>query len=562
MDIEKAQEFKGKGNKAFQEKNYQEAIDNFTEAIKYNPHDHVFYSNRSACFASLEKYQEALTDATKCVELNPGWAKGYTRKGLAEYYMGSYDEAIATYNKGLELDPENVQLKEGLQRAEQGQMGGGPGGAGANPFASLFTPEKLAGLMTNPKVSKYFSEPDFMQKLQMIQQNPQLISSMMGDPRIMEVFSLLIGVPMTGEGAPGDDTTAAESTPTTTTTTTTATPTEEKKKEEPKVSSISPAEEYKAQGNAAYKKKEFEKAIELYDKAIEAEPKEIAYMTNKASVYIELKQYDKCIEICNEAIKLGRENHVDYIKIAKAYARIGSAYTKMEKYDEAVEAFDSSLLEHHDYKVKEQQKAVIKMKKKQEEEAYINPELALEHKDKGNGLFKEGLFPAAIKEYDESLKRNPKDPKVWSNRAAAYLKLMEAPTALKDIEKSIALDANFAKAWARKGNCHFLMKEYHKAIEAFDKGLALEPSNHECAEGKNKTMMMIQQANYSGENDEERFKHAMADPEIQALLTDPQITQVLKDFQENPTAAQKSLSDPKIAAAINKLIAAGVIKTR
>ncbi len=52
----------------------------------------------------------------------------------------------------------------------------------------------------------------------------------------------------------------------------------------------------------------------------------------------------------------------------------------------------------------------------------------------------------------------------------------------------------------------------------------------------------------------------MADPEIQAILRDPQINQVLRDMQENPASAQGALSDPKIANAINKLIAAGVIK--
>jgi len=34
--------------------------------------------------------------------------------------------------------------------------------------------------------------------------------------------------------------------------------------------------------------------------------------------------------------------------------------------------------------------------------------------------------------------------------------------------------------------------------------------------------------------DEERVRHAMADPEIQSILSDPKINQVLKDLQERP----------------------------
>lgn len=43
----------------------------------------------------------------------------------------------------------------------------------------------------------------------------------------------------------------------------------------------------------------------------------------------------------------------------------------------------------------------------------------------------------------------------------------------------------------------------------------------------------------SGKADSERAAHAMADPEIQAILTDPVVRQVLTDFKENPQHAQK-----------------------
>ena len=104
------------------------------------------------------------------------------------------------------------------------------------------------------------------------------------------------------------------------------------------------------------------------------------------------------------------------------------------------------------------------------------------------------------------------------------------------------------------------MKEYHKAIDAFENCKKLEPANVRASQGMQKTMAAIQSANANTGNDQERMAHAMADPEIQGLLQDPQIAQVLRDMQENPMSAQASLNDPKIRNAINKLIAAGVIK--
>ena len=77
---EKALEQKGKGNTLFKAKKFEEAAEHYSEAIKFDPTDHVFYSNRSGCYTSLKKYDEALQDAEKCIELKADWHKAYTRK--------------------------------------------------------------------------------------------------------------------------------------------------------------------------------------------------------------------------------------------------------------------------------------------------------------------------------------------------------------------------------------------------------------------------------------------------------------------------------------------------
>ena len=57
--------------------------------------------------------------------------------------------------------------------------------------------------------------------------------------------------------------------------------------------------------------------------AIELEPTEITYYTNLAAVHFEQKDYAKCVEICEKAIDVGRENRADFKLIAKALARKG-----------------------------------------------------------------------------------------------------------------------------------------------------------------------------------------------------------------------------------------------
>lgn len=74
--------------------------------------------------------------------------------------------------------------------------------------------------------------------------------------------------------------------------------------------------------------------------------------------------------------------------------------------------------------------------------------------------------------------------------------------------------------------------------------------------------MAINSGMNDGEKDEERYRHAMSDPEIQQILSDPQMQLNLKKMQEDPSFAMKCMQDPSMSAAINKLIAAGVIKTK
>lgn len=77
------------------------------------------------------------------------------------------------------------------------------------------------------------------------------------------------------------------------------------------------AEEEKNKGNEAYKKKDFETAINFYTSAIQLNPNNIIYLNNRAASYLELGKYNQCIEDCNKAIELGRQIKADFKHIAK-----------------------------------------------------------------------------------------------------------------------------------------------------------------------------------------------------------------------------------------------------
>jgi len=100
-----------------------------------------------------------------------------------------------------------------------------------------------------------------------------------------------------------------------------------------------------------------------------------------------------------------------------------------------------------------------------------------------------------------------------------------------------------------------MLKEPTKAMADFKHGLSIEPTNQGCIVG----LERVQQNMFSGQRDEQAINNAMKDPEIQQILQDPVISNVLRDLQSNPQAAQDALKDPVIAERIQKLAAAGIL---
>lgn len=66
-----ADALKDQGNKAFQAKDYDKAIDLFTQALAIDPQNHVLYSNRSAAQAGKRQWEAALQDAEQVLYCIP-----------------------------------------------------------------------------------------------------------------------------------------------------------------------------------------------------------------------------------------------------------------------------------------------------------------------------------------------------------------------------------------------------------------------------------------------------------------------------------------------------------
>jgi len=259
-------------------------------------------------------------------------------------------------------------------------------------------------------------------------------------------------------------------------------------------------------------------------------------------------------------------------KTGKVLNRLASCYQKQQKYELAVETYNRSLAEDNNKNTRNAVRECEREKQKFEKESYIDTEKGELHKQKGNELFKEGKWVEAKAEYDEAVRRNPNDAKIFSNRAACLQKLGAHPDALRDLDETIKLEPTFVKAYSRKGMSHMVMKDFNKSLAAYEKGLSLDPNDEGCKQGKQQVTMKIQMSamgyNEDGtktqggaKGDQQQINEAMKDPEIQAIMRDPQMNLLLKRMSEDPKAAQEMITkDPQVANAVQKLMAAGILK--
>jgi stress-induced-phosphoprotein 1 len=270
MSKAEAQVKKNEGNNFFKNKNFQAAIDKYSEAIALDPSDVTFYSNRSACYAALGRWQEAAEDGRQCIIADKNFVKGYFRQALALQNLGNFDTAQEAVKRGLGVDPQNADLKKMSKELDES-----------------IRMKKVENFITSAQIQ--LKEDDVAAAYKSVDAGLRL------DPNNTDLNRLMDRVRPLYERA-----------------------------EKQRLANLDPKERMKEEGDRLFKDAKFEEAIRAYTRALDSIPdksNDIALKCygNRAACYKQLSNFDGVIGDSTMVLEYKPDDVKSLIRRAQAY---------------------------------------------------------------------------------------------------------------------------------------------------------------------------------------------------------------------------------------------------
>jgi predicted O-linked N-acetylglucosamine transferase (SPINDLY family) len=147
-------------------------------------------------------------------------------------------------------------------------------------------------------------------------------------------------------------------------------------------------------------------ALELIDKAIEANPRDAAYYNNRGNLLNVLGRHQEALESLDQAIVLKPD-------LAEAHCNRGNALKGLSRRQAAIDSYDRAI--------------------------FLKPDLADAYYNRGNALLSLWQHQAALDSFDRAILLRPGFASAYCNRGNAFQNLRQYPAALESFEQSLQL---------------------------------------------------------------------------------------------------------------------------
>ena len=95
------------GHGWFEKWDLEQAVENYTKAIKAKPDFANAYLYRGRCWVRAERYREAIDDFSKALDIEPDDTDAMLRRAWVWQRIGEFEKALADVERAIELDPKD-----------------------------------------------------------------------------------------------------------------------------------------------------------------------------------------------------------------------------------------------------------------------------------------------------------------------------------------------------------------------------------------------------------------------------------------------------------------------
>lgn len=276
-------------------------------------------------------------------------------------------------------------------------------------------------------------------------------------------------------------------------------------------------------GRAAYGEKNYDLALEEYEKALVLKQgKYEKARLNKGLTYKAKKDYTNAILSYKKVLDINEEN-------PQAWYNLGLVYMRDKKYDLAEESFNTAIDYKHDYA-----------------QAWFNLGVLYRKQSKND---------ESITAYKKALEIRPTYRKAKLNLAVRYARKRNYIDAIKLYREVLSKDNRYVTAWINLGIAYFNLKEYENAENALDKAIDLQPGNIKAK--RHLARIQIVYKNYSEAIDLLQQAVDSNEKNIQLRLELGQAYKLSGNFQKSVVVLKKALllapENLKIKAALEKI---------
>mmetsp|Transcript_9101 Transcript_9101/g.18628 ORF Transcript_9101/g.18628 Transcript_9101/m.18628 type:complete len:266 (+) Transcript_9101:51-848(+) len=231
----------------------------------------------------------------------------------------------------------------------------------------------------------------------------------------------------------------------------------------------------KNEGNVFFKAGDYPKAIEKYSAAIEVDPDNHVYYSNRSAAYGLSGQWEAAARDGQKCVSLNS-------KFLKGYHRAANALKHTKQYKDAIKIIEKGLIHFQgnaDFRKLLGELRVLRDTEEKARRAGMSREEAL--KAEANDLFKAARFEDAIKKYTEALNACS-DPAgklaltIRNNRAACNQQLSNYHDVIDDTTEVLEHEPKNLKALLRRGLAFEGIERFRSALADIRAVLAIDPT--------------------------------------------------------------------------------------